>query len=104
MAAAILKAKPAHIEHQQLSVERRNASLEHKNYQGFVAGVFSGVAKLSSQCSAVEEIETDLESCHANICCSYSRPPLRHNQSPPANHIRLPIRRPPTMPHVHRPQ
>jgi len=51
--AAISKAKPAHLEHQHLSVEHRNASAEHKNYKGFVGGIFSGVAKLSSQSATV---------------------------------------------------
>ena len=49
-----------------------------KHYRGFVAGVFSGIAKLSGTALA-------LNASYKNTTNNSSRPPLRHGQSPLTN-------------------
>lgn len=87
-----------------------------KNYKGFVAGVFSGIAKLSGKkfmtlifrslwtlSSSSKPIETPPFINCSNTLYQYlltppSRPPLRHHQSPTPNLRPLTLLRPPPMP------
>lgn len=64
MMAATLKKKPA-------------APVETKNYKGFVAGVFSGIAKLSgSSFGYARRVHLEKSCCLANKTHIYSRPSL----------------------------
>ena len=57
-----------------------------KHYRGFVAGVFSGIAKLSGTALACNAF-------YGHIANSSSRPPLRHCQSPLTNNRQVALPR-----------
>ena len=87
-----------------------NKKGESKNYKGFVAGVFSGIAKLtgefahpaSFQLRAIVEYSI-LARVIANDTMQHnSRPPLRHHKSPPPNLTPISIQRSTPMPPHHR--
>lgn len=76
-----------------VSVEKKG-----QNYKGFVAGVFSGVAKLTGEFQSVVQRRLSIRlRCPYRTSASFhnfhvaltnlpsSRPPLRHNKSPPTN-------------------
>ena len=60
--------------------------VQHKNYKGFVAGVFSGVAKLSGT-----NVLSQYKEEAANLGCS--RPPFRYHQSSVADKREVSIQR-----------
>lgn len=57
-----------------LGTGQRSESAQHSNYKGFVAGVFSGISKLSGRIPAPSNE-------HRQDLMFVSRPSVRHHQS-----------------------
>lgn len=82
MAEAVASSPPVAVQQNQ-----KPATSAKRDYKGFVAGVFSGIAKLSGMFISTLFLIIILIKMN-------SRPPLRHSQGPPPDDAGFALQRP----------